>query len=145
MPLTPRQRILVAWLPAVAYTLLIWWLSSQAFELAFMERVPLRDKGVHFLEYGTLSFFIVHAYVVTWPRRGAMTLVHTVLCTMALGLLDELHQSFVPGRSPDVRDVLADCVGGFVGALAVSALFAARGEVAPDKADRPAAKSKSPS
>lgn len=117
MSLSPRQRILIAWLPAIAYTLLIWWLSSQAFELAFMQRVPLKDKGVHFLEYGALSLFIVHAVSVTWPGRGSSTFFATVVATVALGLLDEMHQSFVPGRFSDVLDLVADAIGAIAAAL----------------------------
>jgi VanZ family protein len=30
-------------------------------------------------------------------------------------LTDELHQSFVPGRSADPLDVLADCAGALLG------------------------------
>ena len=122
MPLSARQRILIAWLPAIAYTLLIWWLSSQAFELAFMKRVPLQDKGVHFLEYGALSFFIAHAVAVTWPDRETATFFTTVIATVALGLLDEMHQSFVPGRFSDVLDLLADTIGALVTALLYTAL-----------------------
>ncbi|HSH41142.1 MAG TPA: VanZ family protein, partial [Arenicellales bacterium] len=33
------------------------------------------------------------------------------------GISDEWHQSFVPGREPDVLDVLADGVGAAVGIL----------------------------
>lgn len=117
MSLTPRQRILIAWLPAIAYTLLIWWLSSQAFELAFMQRVPLQDKGVHFLEYGALSFFIAHAVTVTWPGRETATFFTAVVSTVALGLLDEMHQSFVPGRFSDVLDLVADTIGALAAAL----------------------------
>jgi len=117
MSLSPRQRILLAWLPAIAYTLLIWWLSSQAFELAFMQRVPLQDKGVHFLEYGALSFFIAHAVAVTWPGRETATFFTTGVATVALGLLDEMHQSFVPGRFSDVLDLVADTIGAIAAAL----------------------------
>jgi VanZ family protein len=117
MSLTPPQRILIAWLPAIAYTLLIWWLSSQAFELAFMRRVPLQDKGVHFLEYAALSSFIAHAIAVTWPGRETAALFTTVVATVALGLLDEMHQSFVPGRFSDLLDLVADTIGAIAAAL----------------------------
>jgi VanZ family protein len=30
-------------------------------------------------------------------------------------MLDEIHQSFVPGRMPEVLDVLADVGGGLLG------------------------------
>ncbi|MDB4985936.1 MAG: hypothetical protein JWN04_1114, partial [Myxococcaceae bacterium] len=39
-----RRQILVAWLPVVSYTLLIWWLSSQVLDFAFLQRFPLQDK-----------------------------------------------------------------------------------------------------
>lgn len=109
--LSPRARILVAWLPAVLYTLLIWWLSSQVLQVPYMDRVPLRDKGVHFLEYGALSLFITHAVATTWQRRGVRVLFASSFITTALGLLDELHQAFVPGRSSDELDLLADAAG----------------------------------
>lgn len=109
--LSPRARILVAWLPAVLYTLLIWWLSSQVLRVPYMERVPLQDKGVHFLEYGALSLFITHAVATTWQRRGVRVLLASSVITIALGLLDELHQAFVPGRSSDELDLLADAAG----------------------------------
>jgi VanZ family protein len=122
MSFSARQRILVAWLPAIAYTLLIWWLSSQAFELAFMQRVPLQDKGVHFIEYGALSFFIAHAVTATWPGRETATFFTAVVSTVLLGLLDEMHQSFVPGRFSDVMDLVADTIGAVVAAFLYMAL-----------------------
>jgi VanZ family protein len=116
------RRILLAWLPVVSYTLLIWWLSSQQIDFAFMERVPFQDKGVHFLEYGALSFFNMHAISVTWPERRFSSVITATLITAGLGLLDELHQSFVPGRSSDVYDLAADLVGAAVAALVYVAL-----------------------
>ncbi|MDB4975828.1 MAG: hypothetical protein JWN48_4169 [Myxococcaceae bacterium] len=121
--LSARKRILLAWLPVLAYTLLIWWLSSQQLDFAFMERVPMQDKGVHFLEYGTLSFFTLHALSVTWPVRRFSTVVAATIITMGLGLLDELHQSFVPGRSSDVLDLLADVIGAAIAAMVYKAML----------------------
>jgi VanZ family protein len=119
---TPRQsrsRVILAWLPAALYTLLIWWLSSQTIELALIERVPLRDKGVHFLEYGALGLFIAHAVTTTWPGRAIGSVV-AVLITASLGLLDELHQAFVPGRTSELLDLTADTLG----AMAAAAIHA---------------------
>lgn len=112
-----RLRIALAWLPAAAYTLLIWYLSSQALNIAIIKRIPFQDKGVHFLEYGALCFFLVHAVTKTWPGRGAAGYFVAMLMTVALGLLDELHQGFVPGRSSDVLDLAADAIGAAACAL----------------------------
>jgi len=111
--LSTRARIVVAWLPAVLYTSLIWWLSSRALDVPLMGYVPLQDKGVHFLEYGALSLFITHAIATTWRERGVRALIAASLVTTALGLMDELHQAFVPGRSSDDLDLMADAIGAF--------------------------------
>lgn len=117
--MSPRTRILLSWLPACGYTLLIWWLSSQTLDVAFMERVPFKDKGVHFIEYGVLAFFIAFAHAVTWPARHVSGPLMAAIATAALGLVDELHQGFVPGRFSDVYDLLADALG----SLGASLLF----------------------
>lgn len=117
--LSPRARIAVAWLPAILYTLLIWWLSSQPLNWPIIERMLLRDKGVHFLEYGALSLFITHAIATTWRELGVRAVLAATIITAALGLVDELHQAFVPGRSSDALDLLADTIG----ALFFSALY----------------------
>ena len=38
------------------------------------------------------------------------------LFAMTYGLSDEFHQLFVPGRSAELYDALADTIGGFLGA-----------------------------
>lgn len=38
---------------------------------------------------------------------------------MSYGASDEIHQMFVPGRSPEIFDFLADTTGGILAALFV--------------------------
>jgi VanZ family protein len=110
------RRHVIAWLPAAAYMLLIWVLSSIPQQFNF-DYVPFRDKGVHFVEYGTLAALLVHAFRGTWPSLRAPSLFFAAWsATVLWGLLDEIHQAFVPGRVADVRDVLADALGGLIGA-----------------------------
>ena len=121
-------RRVLSWLPVFAYTGLIWWLSSQAIDFP-IDRVPFRDKGVHFLEYGALAFMIAHAVRVSWPcaRYGA---VAAWWLTVSAGFTDELHQAYVPGRSADVYDLVADALGALVAITiygVVSALWGRRG------------------
>jgi VanZ family protein len=40
-----------------------------------------------------------------------------LVMVLVLGALDEAHQSFVPGRTPSIGDLLADVVGGTLGAI----------------------------
>ena len=104
-------RRVLSWLPVVAYTGLIWWLSSQTIDIP-LDRVPFRDKGVHFLEYGALALMMTYAVRVSWPdaRYG---LIAAWWLTVSLGLTDEFHQAYVPGRSADVYDLVADACGAF--------------------------------
>jgi VanZ family protein len=99
-----------AWLLVCAYTGLIWWLSAQNIAFKVIERVPLKDKGVHFLEYSLLGALMAHAVRVSWPARRLGYLAAFWL-SCGLGLVDELHQVYVPGRMGDGRDLLADAMG----------------------------------
>jgi len=128
---TSRQskadRVALAWLPAILYTGLIWWLSSQPLHIEGIERFPFQDKGVHFVEYGTLCLTLCFAVYRTWPGRGLRAPLAAAWMTTALGLLDELHQAFVPGRSSDARDLLADLLGALTFAFAYHAFRRWRG------------------
>ena len=128
------KRVVLAWAPAVLYMGAIWIVSSIALPELPLDRFPLRDKGVHFLEYAGLGFLVAHAAFRTWPRHHhARTAALAVLIAFLWGLLDEIHQAFVPGRSSDVLDLLADTLGALAGvggrqllALASSRLSMAR-------------------
>jgi VanZ family protein len=102
--------VVCAWLLVCAYTGLIWWLSAQNIAFKAIESVPLQDKGVHFVEYGVLGGLMAHAVRVSWPARRLGYLAAFWL-TCGLGLVDELHQVYVPGRMGDARDLLADAIG----------------------------------
>jgi hypothetical protein len=117
-------RLVSAWLPPLAYVALIWWLSSQALDIPLIMLLPLRDRGVHLLEYAALGLMIARAVQLTWGERGLRGSMFAVLLSVCLGLLDEFHQLFVPGRSADFLDLAADgagvCVAVGVYALALT-------------------------
>ena len=67
--MSAARRIALAWAPAAAYMTLIWVLSSMRLPIAF-EDVPFRDKGVHFVEYGTLAVLYSLALARSGVRGG---------------------------------------------------------------------------
>jgi VanZ family protein len=85
----------------------------------------LADKIVHVLVYAPLGFWTARALWGPDPRAvgraGRVLVLAALLCTL-YGASDELHQAFVPLRSPDWRDLLADAFGGLLGATAAVAL-----------------------
>jgi VanZ family protein len=69
----------------------------------------------HFCEYAVLAFFFIQAFKqAARPRTVAVGLAWLVL----LAILDEWHQSFVPGRVCSLKDLLFDALGGLSGILA---------------------------
>ena len=72
----------------------------------------ISDKTAHFLVYGALGAALMRA--LAGGRSAAMTLPR-ILAAVVLGTLygvsDEIHQYFVPPRTPDLLDVAADSAG----------------------------------
>ena len=104
--------------PAVAYAGLIFFLSSQS-SFPVPPGIWDFDKVLHCIEYAGLAFLIARALVSLDVTAAAA--VSAILATV-YGATDELHQYFVPGRSCDVRDWIADAAGAAVGAFAFHSL-----------------------
>lgn len=71
-----------------------------------------KDKIAHFAEYGIwallLLFMLKQENRITNRRR---TFLIVLGFGLMLAIIDELHQLFIPGRSTDVLDVVADFLG----------------------------------
>lgn len=112
------RRLLAAWAPALATMAAIWMLSSSSAPGVPVHLLPFRDRGAHFLAYATLAFFVSNAALAMGHHdRRFRVWLFGVYTAVLWGLLDEVHQAFVPGRSPDIVDLLADGLGASVGAF----------------------------
>jgi len=103
------------WLPLTAFCLLIFMQSSAAAPES-LPQFPHADKLLHTAAYGLLAVLFFRAYCTIWPRRFAVAGL-SILSAGLYGALDELHQSFVPVRSAEGLDLLADFIGAGVGML----------------------------
>jgi len=87
-------------------------LSSIPYLSAPRAEFKLLDKLYHFIEFGVLSFLLFLAFfksdVSLFQSRPQL---FSVILGVVYALSDEVHQKFVPGRSADVFDFLADCIG----------------------------------
>jgi len=93
-------RLAVAWAPTVLYMALIWGLSSIQITGVRIERVPFKDKGIHFVEFGALGFLAAHAVRTTWPKSPQPRIYWTaVLLAFGWGILDEFHRPSCRGAS----------------------------------------------
>lgn len=126
------SRRAIAWGPAVFWALCLFLLSEiRATPPGLQALLVIPDKLVHFALYVALGGLLARA---RWVSRTDVR--HVVLlaigCTYAA--LDEWHQSFVPGRTPEVADWLADVAGVAAGYLIV-ALVRVRGSRNPGYLD----------
>ena len=66
--------------------------------------------------FGILAFLWMRAFYYN-KFAFADAIKYTLLITMAYGIFDEFHQSFVPGRDASIMDVGLDFVGCIAGAF----------------------------
>lgn len=83
-----------------------------------LDRWFFSDKLAHALVYGLLALLIIRALNThaRWQARPLALWSIAVAATVFYGLSDEWHQSFVSTRTADALDLLADGVGGVLGA-----------------------------
>src|SRR5580765_2684164 len=121
------------WLAIAGWMALIFFLSSQP-QLPSPPD-PWADlifkKGAHFTVYAVLAVLFRRALP---PGRSiwALSWMFTVLYAAS----DEWHQSFVPGRHPQLTDVLIDASGAVTGLLILGWLQR-RAQSAAAQADQP--------
>lgn len=71
-------------------------------------------KLAHTLEYAILGISIAY-YVKQFQLSRKKILLYSIMFSCLYAISDELHQYFVPGRSCELRDVLIDTNGAFLG------------------------------
>ena len=107
------------WLPVFAYCGLIFVVSS-------FSKPPLMEslffwggKLLHMGEYSILGFLSIRAIHSLNSRssNGFVFALSVIFCVF-YGFSDEIHQSFVPGRTVSIGDLMADGVGGVLGTFA---------------------------
>jgi VanZ family protein len=130
------RRFLKYWLPVLAWMSLIFLLSTDVGSATNTSRfiepilrwlIPHISPGAiekthffirkagHLSEYGVLGLMLWRALRHT--RLGASgktswkTAVAALVLSVAYAATDEFHQSFVPTRTPSVRDVMIDASG----------------------------------
>ena len=78
-------------------------------------------KSAHFSLFAMLGFFVSMA--VGRRKFFSFTSAAVLLFCFLYAVSDEIHQSFVPGRSCELRDMLIDTSGALAGMLASMLVF----------------------
>lgn len=110
----PAARLRLVWNTPSLWRVSLWLLIAVVSWLAFSPKPPAGatlgwDKLNHASAFAALAFCAARAHTVAFWRIGAWLL--------AYGVLVEIVQTFVPGRSGEAADLLADAVGIATGLL----------------------------
>jgi VanZ family protein len=108
------RRFIVTQLPWIAIMTAVTIQSSFA-GIRIPAGIQFSDKILHFIVFGILGWFLARGL---YYSRIKILKTHFVIAACIIGLIfafsDELHQSFVPGRSAEFLDWTADGLGIFV-------------------------------
>lgn len=113
-----RRNALIYWLPVGLYCTAIFVQSS----FPAMEKiadVPFGDKYLHVVGYAILGSLFFRAFRSRrFKDRLFMAFFYSIAASTGYGISDEIHQYFVPYRSAEIMDVMADMAGSCVGVTA---------------------------
>lgn len=97
------------------YLILIFGLSSIPSDPR-PKHVPMfSDKVAHFVLYAGLGWVFVRAE--SRGRRAGRLILAAAALAAFIGLADEFYQGFVPNRTQELGDWIADLCGGTAGAV----------------------------
>jgi VanZ family protein len=113
----------------------LWVLSSLPGDDVHLPPFPGADKLAHALYFAVGGALLALSLSPgrNWKRSRV---IWTVLLSMAvIGALDEFHQLHTANRTgADPLDWLADCVGGFLGAVVIGWLYVRTSDRSRDRA-----------
>lgn len=115
----PFARRAWLWLPVVIYMAGIFFASSIP-----DPPVPsdVSDVSLHEAAYFGLAMLVIRACADgTWKGVTLGTLAAAWAIAVLYGVTDEWHQSFVPNRHAELRDLGSDAIGAAVATIVVGA------------------------
>ncbi len=102
-----------AWLPPFIVMGVIFMLSSRQ-SISVSDEMAVNFsifKTLHVLEYGLLTFLFFRALYFTTKMLHNKMIGLSGSLSLLYGISDEIHQTYVPTRTGQPRDVLIDLIG----------------------------------
>ena len=97
----------------------IFFLSHQSGQTLPLPPIVHLDKLLHILIYGLLALTTLWVPSSEWHLNKPLLVAFIVIAVgLVYGVLDEYHQSFIPGRNSSLEDILADVTGSILVCLA---------------------------
>lgn len=110
------MRKLVLRLPSLIIMAISWYLSSGTLDTIPIPSVS--DKLIHLVCFAGLGF----SWCWWFPREAWLEhpwrhILYVTLIVVTYGVVDEVHQYYVPGRFASALDWVADVAGGMLGGI----------------------------
>lgn len=114
-----KNKVLLVYIPLALYWIVIFVLTSLPGES--FPSVGISDKLQHLLAYCVLAVLL--NLTIQIQNKFALLKKYPALFTFIFifgyAVIDEVHQLFIPGRSGELGDVIADLTGGVIGLILV--------------------------
>ena len=106
------------WIPAILWMAVIYYLSGRTpTQLHSLFPFIQNFNPGHLLAYFILGLLVYYSLNKTKP--GSLNYYWVILIALLYGISDEFHQKFVPGRTPDIMDLINDLIGALVAVLVI--------------------------
>ena len=118
-----KRKVWLVYVPLAVYWLML--IIGTSLPLNRLPTIGLSDKISHLLAYFGLSVLL--NLTLIYQRKSKFLFDKAgwvaILICLVYGVVDELHQMFVPGRLADTLDWLADSTGTIFGVLFLNFLI----------------------
>ncbi len=97
------------WLPVIVYMGFIFFMSGRS-SIPIVSEIKINyfDLVEHLIEYFILAVLLIRLTINSNLNKPFLT---AIIISVAYGVLDEVHQLYVPGRIFSFFDMIADAVG----------------------------------
>lgn len=103
-------------IPFLLYSAAIFYMSHQAQPPNIVNYFWSMDKLLHLVAY-FVYYFCGLIFYSTFNFEYRKLQKYSILTALLFAISDEFHQYFIPGRSAEFGDILADFTGIFLGFL----------------------------
>lgn len=112
-----RNKFISIYLPLIIYWLILF--AATTLPAQAVPKTGISDKIEHFLGYFFLTILLSNLLYFQ-NRKGKIKrfpITASLIIVASYGMVDELHQYFIPGRFCDINDWIADVIGAVVAGL----------------------------
>lgn len=114
-----KRKVYLVYVPLIIYWIILF--TATSLPAANLPSVAISDKIKHFGAFFGLSVLL--SLTLLYQNKNLLFknyfLAAALVISSIYGLLDEIHQSFVPGRNSEFLDWVADSLGAAVGVFVV--------------------------